>query len=376
MSPSVAYRNPHPPEIPPPEREIDILRSAISLLQDRLPKSWDLNFQKRVRTDAGRQLDAVVQLASPGGQRLTLLVEAKRLLNSRDVPIALDRLRNVGWDEAERTLSVIVARYLAPATRERLAQEGAGYIDATGNIRIVADVPAIFLSDRGADRDPWRGPGRPTATLQGRAAARVVRALVDFTPPYTVPQLIKRAGASNGATYRVIEFLVQEDLIVREPYGQITKVRWRALLMRWSQDYGFSQSNTVHTYLEPRGLDALKSRLMSVTNLDYVLTGSLATALVPTFAPYAPVRSAMMYVDDLDRVKHELGLRDTESGGNVALAPTDYDVVFARTETVGKIKVAAVSQIAVDLLSGPGRNPSEATALLDWMEADERRWRR
>jgi hypothetical protein len=32
--------------------------------------------------------------------------------------------------------------------------------------------------------------------------------------------------------------------------------------------------------------------------------------------------------------------------------------------------------VAVDLLSGPGRNPSEANALLEWMAADESRWRR
>ncbi|HUA72138.1 MAG TPA: hypothetical protein VMA96_13685 [Solirubrobacteraceae bacterium] len=329
-----------------------------------------------MRTELGRQIDAVVRLLPPDGQRLTLLVEAKRLLNARDVPIALEQLRNAGWAGSGTTLNVLVARYLAPSTRERIAQEGAGYIDATGNIRITTDRPALFVSDRGADRDPWRGPGRPRATLQGPPAARVVRALVDFTPPYTVPELIKRARTSNGATYRVVEFLEQEDLLVREPYGQITEVRWRPLLMRWSQDYGFSQSNTVATFLEPRGLTALKNRLVSLENLDYVLTGSLATELVTAYAPYAPPRLAMLYVNDIGIAKRELGLREAESGGNVALAATEYDVVFERSETVGKIKMAALSQVAVDLLSGPGRNPTEAVALLDWMEGNERSWRR
>jgi hypothetical protein len=40
------------------------------------------------------------------------------------------------------------------------------------------------------------------------------------------------------------------------------------------------------------------------------------------------------------------------------------------------VRIAAVSQVAVDLLTGPGRNPSEATALLDWMTANESAWRR
>ena len=376
MQSSAGYRNEAFPETSPPEREIDLLRTAISALRDRLPESWNLEAEEEVRTELGRQIDAVVRLLPPDGQRLTLLVEAKRLLNARDVPIALEQLRNAGWAGSGTTLNVLVARYLAPSTRERIAQEGAGYIDATGNIRITTDRPALFVSDRGADRDPWRGPGRPRATLQGPPAARVVRALVDFTPPYTVPELIKRARTSNGATYRVVEFLEQEDLLVREPYGQITEVRWRPLLMRWSQDYGFSQSNTVATFLEPRGLTALKNRLVSLENLDYVLTGSLATELVTAYAPYAPPRLAMLYVNDIGIAKRELGLREAESGGNVALAATEYDVVFERSETVGKIKMAALSQVAVDLLSGPGRNPTEAVALLDWMEGNERSWRR
>ena len=94
----------------------------------------------------------------------------------------------------------------------------------------IADRPALLLRDRGEDRDPWRGPGRPRGTLQGPPAARVVRALIDFAPPYTIPDLAERARASTGATYRVIELLEQERLLERQRYGPITDVRWRALL--------------------------------------------------------------------------------------------------------------------------------------------------
>lgn len=43
---------------------------------------------------------------------------------------------------------------------------------------------------------------------------------------------------------------------------------------------------------------------------------------------------------------------------------------------VDGIRMAALSQFAVDLLTGPGRNPSEATALLDWMADHQAQWRR
>jgi hypothetical protein len=220
---------------------------------------------------------------------------------------------------------VLVARYLAPATRERIAGAGAGFVDLTGNVHLTSDRPALLVRDRGADRDPWRGPGRPRGTLKGPPAARVVRALIDFAPPYTVPELAERAGASTGATYRVVEFLEEQALVERERRGPITEVRWRPLLERWSRDYGFAQSNTVATFLEPRGLATLTARLVGGAELDYVLTGSLAAE---PFAAYAPARLAMLYVRDIAAAAALLELRATTTGANVALAAGDYDVVY------------------------------------------------
>ena len=332
-----------------------------------------MDSEPALRDDTG--IDAFVRVQAPDGQNAVLLVQAKRLLSTRDVPIALEPLRQAAsrWGSDVEAISVLAARYLPPATRERIAEAGASYIDATGNMLIAAEHPALFLADRGADRDPWRGPGRPRGTLKGAPAARVVRALIDFTPPYTAPALAKRAGSSSGATYRVIEFLEEEGLLERQRYGPIHDVRWRKLLLRWSEDYGFAQSNTVQTFLEPRGLNALTDRLAAADDLDYVVTGSLAAERV---AAYAPARLATVYVRDLSSAAEALGLRPTETGANVALATGKYDAVFDRADVVDGLRVAALSQVAVDLLTGPGRNPNEASALLDWMEANESRWRR
>jgi hypothetical protein len=353
----------------------DLVRLVMELVRGRLPSGWTAD----VETPADRRdygVDGILRLRAPDGQEAVLLVEAKRLLNTRDVPAGLRQLQAAAsrWDQKDATVvPLLAARYLAPSTRERIAEAGAGYVDATGNMRVTVDRPALFIADRGADRDPWRGPGRPRGSLKGPPAARVVRALVDFAPPYTVPELSERAGASTGATYRAVEFLEQEGLVERQRYGPIREVRWRNLLERWSEDYGFASSNTVATYLEPRGLAALTHRLASLPDLDYVVTGSLAADRV---AAYAPARLATLYVRDLPAAAEALELRRTDVGANVALATGAYDVVFDRSETIDGLRVAALSQVAVDLLTGPGRNPGEATALLDWMEADESRWRR
>jgi hypothetical protein len=358
---------------PPPEREADVLRAAVDLLRERLPTSWTLDATiEPARRDPS--IDAELKLRAPDGGEITILVEAKRLLNTRDVPVALEQLQRyaAGLGEDDAVL-VLAARYLAPTTRERITAAGAGYVDLTGNMQLAADRPALLVRDRGADRDPWRGPGRPRGTLKGPPAARVVRALVDFAPPYSVPELAERAGASTGATYRVVEFLEEQDLVERERRGPITAARWRPILERWSRDYGFGQSNTVATFLEPRGLETLTARLVRAGELDYVLTGSLAAERI---AAYAPARLAMLYVRDIAAAGTLLELRPTTSGANVALASSNYDVVFERAQVVDGLRLAALSQVAVDLRTGPGRNPSEAGALLDWMESNEPVWRR
>ncbi len=341
-------------------------------MRDRLPGSWQLDSKHPVPLDRG--IDGELRLRSPDGQELVVLVEAKRLVSTRDVPYLLEALERSPSPEhgREQVIALIAARYLAPGTRARIEELGGAYVDATGNLLLRADRPALFLRDRGADRDPWRGPGRPRGTLQGLPAARVVRALVDFTPPYSVPELAKRSGASTGATYRVVEFLEEEALLQRRRYGPVSDVRWRTVLQRWSEDYGFARSNSVTTFLEPRGLPALVARLSELTEVNYVVTGSLAAERV---APYAPPRLAALYVRDIERVAESLALRAVDAGGNVALAATSYDAVFDRAQTIDDVRFAALSQVAVDLLTGPGRSPSEAEALLDWMEGNERRWR-
>ena len=356
-----------------PERESDVLRRALAPLESTLPARWELT--RREPADAISSADAELVVRAPDGTEILILVEVKRVLNTRDVPNALWRLARVREASGVASArSLLVARYLAPTTRERIVDEGAGYADATGNLHLALDEPPLFMRDRGADRDPWRGRGRPRQALSGPSAARVVRALVDYAPPMTVPDLAKRAGASTGAAYRVVEYIEQEDLLTRRPRGPIEDVQWRRLVELWSQDYGVLRSNAVLSTLEPRGLPVLLERLRQAPgDFRYALSGSLAAERL---APYAPARNAIIYVDDLEAGAGELGLRPVDSGANVVLIAGRYDVAFDRSVEVDGLRYVAPSQAAVDLLTGPGRNPSEGQVLLDWMERHERDWRR
>jgi hypothetical protein len=360
--------------------EEQILRTAIAELTNRLPPRWNAD----VRYEGVRGQvpgDAVVILTAPDGQTATLYAETRRSLVTKDLSAIseqLGRFVDAALEEqpAGAVAPLVVSRYLAAPLQAWLTERNMSYVDATGNMRILLSQPALFLRDVGAQKDPWRGPGRPKGNLTGRSAARVVRALADFPPPYTVPGLMKLASTPSGNTYRAVEFIEEQDLLTRGDDGAITDIRWRALLERWSKDYGFMKLRGVTTHLAPRGLPDLMKRLADLPEGDaakrYAVTGSLAT---PKWEAYAQAKNAMIYAERPEELASYAGLRRVDAGANVIIAPAAETAAFERTQLLDGTVIVSPSQAAVDLLTAPGRGPEEGRVLLDWMVRNESDWR-
>ncbi|MFK0008032.1 hypothetical protein ACIQTZ_13360 [Paenarthrobacter sp. NPDC090520] len=353
-------------DAPPTEAELPTIAEA--LLRERIPRSWSLELQ--VLSD-GRRPDSYFLLRAPDGTQTKILVHAKRLVDVRDISPFEEHLER--YLKLGESIGMVVARYLPPSVRDRLAQSDLSYADATGNILLRTESPALFVSDKGDNADPWRGRGRPRGTLKGEPAAKVVRAMLDRSGPWKIRELVSESGASTGSVYRVIEFLEAEELVQRTPNGFLSCPDWPALLRRWSLDYQFQKSNMITRWIAPRGLEDLLNRARTSTVQDYAVTGSIAAA---HWAANAPARSAMIYTVDPQRAAEEWGLRPTESGVNVLLAKPAYAVALkgARIRQDG-LRLAAPAQVAVDLITGPGRAPSEAEELIDWMVRNEQFWR-
>lgn len=282
----------------------------------------------------------------------------------------LERLRRVR-DEMPDAALLAVAPYFSPRIRAELARNGIGYADATGNFRLTLDQPALFIEASGADRDPWPND-QPLKSLRGAAAGRAVRAFCDFAPPYGIRELAGRADVPAPTLSRVAELLEREGILERErPRGQIISLDWQAALRRWTQDYSFTRSNNTSTWLEPRGLPAFEDKLRTLGH-GSVITGSLAASVI---APIAAPRLAAVYIKNAKATATQFGLRPAESGANVLLAEPFDAVAFVRGFEQEGLSYAAYSQVAVDLLTGPGRWPAEGEAVLEWMQANESVWR-
>lgn len=358
-------------EIGGPETEAEVMRRGAAILAERLPAGWSARLTTTEPAD--RRVDGQIEVSAADGRAVTLVVGAKRVVEGRDVAVLSEQLARVA-QQVPSGQGLVVARYLSPPVRARLADAGLSYIDATGNVRVEVRSPGLFLTDRGADRDPWRGPGRPRGTLKGAPAAKIVRAVADFARPWTIRELVDVAKVSTGATYRVVDYLEREGMATREESGLVSVPDWTQVLRRWSDDYGFVRNSRVTRWISPRGLPDLMKRMANGrTTTRYAVTGTLAAE---EWAAYAPARLAMVYVADADGAADAWGLRPAEAGANVMLAEAEIDVAFERSLTNPEgVTVAAATQVVVDLMTGPGRSPSEAEELIEWMKRNEDSWR-
>jgi len=339
------------------------LRTAEHLVTDALPPGWSFR-SMRESIKASRRADARWTLKAPDGSSATFVVEANRRLLGSQFEQVLTQLAEFD------ALPLVATSYLSPTLRASLDHRGVSYADSTGNLRLVAGAPGLFIERVGAMKDPW--PSDETlASLRGRGAGRAVRALVDFRAPYGVRELAQRAGVPLGTLSRVLALLAREGLVTRDARGAVSTIDWERTIRRWAQDYEFASSNQTATFLEPRGLDAVTSKLAEA-KWPHAATGALGAQ---RFAPTAPARQATIYVNDIPRASERLRLRPTDSGANVVLAEPYDPVAFERLTIRDELRVVAASQLAVDLLTGPGREPSEGNALLDWMRKNEDEWR-
>ncbi len=342
---------------------------GIEALSARLPGRWSLLPARKQPDIADYRPDAVLEMRASDGNWATVLVEAKPRLTAQQAADLAPRLAAAA-EQAGAAAALLVTRFASRTTRQRLREAGVSYLDLTGNLRIVLDRPALFIETQGADRDP-NPPRRGIKSLKGAKAARLVRALCDWRPPVGVRELARRAGTDPGYATRVLTLLEQEDVVRRASGGEVAAVKWQDLLRRWIEDYQVAKTNRAVPCLSPRGLDAFTERLQSFRK-RFALTGSLAA---PAAASVAPGRVASCYVDDPEGAIGRLDVRPTDTGANVLLLEPFDPIVYERTREQAGLTLVAVSQCAVDLLTGTGREPSEADSLMAWMGRNESAWR-
>ena len=355
--------------------EDELVDAAVAWLRESLPGSWEVVRSRRAVTgapDVARTLDAAIDIGANNGTSTTVAVEARRSFSPRDAELLFSGVARSLRALASHIPVLVVAPWLSPRTQELLVAEGINYLDLSGNARLQLDNPALFLKSVGAQRNPAPA-ARGQARLRGPKAGRLVRLLADVRPPYGVRDIAAAASLNPGYVSRLLQALDREALIDRDPRGPVRSVDVAALLRRWAQSYDVFKTNNATAFLAPSGLPASLERISSAEDLGrVVLTGSFAAV---RRAPVAAPVFLTVYCDDPTAVASALRLLPADAGANVALLRPYDPVVWTRTERDDGLTYAAVSQVAVDCLTGNGRMPAEGEALLGWMSEAEGRWR-
>ncbi|MFC5287149.1 hypothetical protein ACFPM7_08825 [Actinokineospora guangxiensis] len=148
---------------------------------------------------------------------------------------------------------IFVTEYVNPALRAACQDNGFSYLDTTGWVHITHENPPLLIRLDGAQRPPRPRGNQATTRLNGPAAGRAIRTLLETTPPIGIRELAQLATSSPAAVSKVMPALASAGAVERDETGAVVRVRRRSLLERWTADYRFTSTNSVtFDYLAPR----------------------------------------------------------------------------------------------------------------------------
>jgi hypothetical protein len=355
----------------------DLLDAGIQVLHEVLGADWKIVRQLAPSSPGDRGADVMLQVTSPNDPVHTkLLVDVERRITPLRVEdVLLPKLALVRQVNESMNL-LVMAPWIARRTQRMLREHGINYVDLTGNVSIRIPRPAVVVRIEGASRQPqWvamRGDSGPT--LAGSRAGRLVRFLADFAPPYRAAQIAKVADVSLPWVSQLLG-LLEDQLLIRRDGRVITSVDWPSLLRARAETFDLLRHNSYVGMLAPVGLGGVQSQL-PLPGVRTAVTGSYAARAV---APLAPAGQFMLYVEpgprSPDVVGDQLGLLPVDDHADVLILRAHDTVVFERSRLIDGVPHVALSQLAIDCLSGPGRMPAEGEAVLEYMVETENSWR-
>ena len=138
--------------------ETSHLNEVADELRRRLPPGWSLDRSgEGFRAGwGGVRKQTAFALKDSRGESATIIVEAQgKPLEARTVRSLLLYLRSLLYADGEVQgpdecrILMLIAPFVGPAAKERLADAGISYADATGNMRFVTTRPAVFIENEG-----------------------------------------------------------------------------------------------------------------------------------------------------------------------------------------------------------------------------------
>lgn len=354
--------------------ETKLVNEAVTALQAGLPEAWTVDVIPATRPQS-QYGDLLVRISTDRAAA-SFIVEAELSPRAPIGEIA-KRLRTMAAADSTRPL-LFVTEYASPPLRRELDEAAISYLDTTGWASLVCEDPPVLVRLEGARKPPRSRESAATVRLNGPAAARAIRQLLEAHPPLGIRELATLSASSAAAVSKLMPALVDAGAIERSASGTIVGIRRRTLLDRWTADYSFVRSNgVVLDYLAPRGATRTLERLSGRT--DVAVSGSAAAReyLPAGTTSVVPLSLLALYSDDITRVARDLELvRTDRATANVLITKSrDSKLLSASQPRQSGFPTAPIGQVLADLLTLPrGRLAQEAEQLIDVLARDDATW--
>ena len=303
----------------------------------------------------GRGADAVIGGA---GTQVPIAVEVKTRVNAANVHQIIHR----AWGTSMPL--VVIARDMTEGARAALAEEGIGTIDGLGNVRL--ELPGLLVRIDGAARRPRT---KTRATLSGKTSLVAQAMLLDAARSWHVAELAEYAGVSPALAHRVLQRLVDLEIVASRgagPTKQRRVVEPSALLDLWVEEHR-DRSRRHPTFMLASASEDLAATVchrLESAGVSYALTGAAAIARIAPILTSVPVVEVWLEaVADPSAVCAEISAEEVTSGPNVVLQQERDDIPLAyRTRRHG-VWFANVCRLYFDARRDPQRGQEQADHL-------------
>ena len=298
-----------------------------------------------------------MELAMTGGQnafiRALVLKSAQPLLVKRSIVTS-------GSNGAD--YPVIVAPYVSENTARVCAENGAGYIDESGNC--LFSVGGIYILKSGnpngkPDRRETKTIFNPSATTM----STIVRVLLrDTDKRWRMEELARAAGCSLGLVAKVKKYLCGQ-LWAEDTADGFYITEAREILREWSRHYRIKREDIIPCYTLEKISD-FEARFKRTNAVPQCYFTSYAGGV--RYAPVVRYNRSNLWVveDEVEGFIDQNKLKRVDSGANVIIYSTKRDDVLLDWRYVKDMPVVSPVQAVLDSLLEKGRGEELADAII------------
>lgn len=326
--------------------------------------------------DLPNHFDLIVE-ASCHDLHFNVVIELVAQIRSSDLKSKISRLKESAIRWNREAVPVLVAPYLSPERQQICREEGAGFIDLSGNVHL--KFKSLFIERTGfPNKFPVKRQGRSPFSDK---ASLVLRALLSRgNRLWGIRELAQEIALDPGYVSRMAKEVEKRGYVKRVD-SKLSLRSPDSILEDWVRSYNLGKNQSSSYFCMAESVDDILNRLRSLELPDgaqYALSVQAGANLVAPFSNFKEVHVYVKEAKDVALLENRMNLKPVERGGNVIIMQPYYrNSVLYNSRVVDGLRIVSDIQLYLDLHGYPLRGLEQAEHLLAkrikpvWEEAQD-----